>query len=64
MEQIGAKGMQIGEAAVAGHHGNLIMNLGQARANDIWKLAQILQGRVREKYGIELEPEVQLVGKF
>lgn len=71
LEQVGAKGMRTGEAMVANHHGNLILNTGkalpagrQAKASDIWKLAKQLQSKVKKKFGIELEPEVQLMGRF
>lgn len=62
LEQVGAKGMKLGGARVADHHGNLIYNAGGATANQIWRLAQSLQVKVRTKFGIVLEPEVQLMG--
>lgn len=64
LERVGAKGMKQGEARVANYHGNLIFNSGGARAEDVWRLAQKLQDLVKGKFGVNLEPEVQLVGKF
>lgn len=59
LEVAGAKGMEIGGIKVADHHGNLIFNTGHGTSSDIEKLAKILKNKVGEKYGIELEEEVQ-----
>ena len=62
LEQIGAKGRKLGGAAVAEYHGNLIYNAGGAKAGEVWELAKQLQREVKEKFGVSLVPEVQLVG--
>lgn len=59
LEEVGARGMKLGGARVADYHGNLIINDGTATAEDIWNLAMDLQTRVKDKFGILLEPEVQ-----
>lgn len=59
LEEVGAKGMKVGGARVADYHGNLIINDGQATAVDIWTLANKLEDLVKQKYNIQLEPEVQ-----
>jgi UDP-N-acetylmuramate dehydrogenase len=62
LEQIGAKGMQHGAIHVATYHANLIYNSGGGSATDLCCLIQELKSRVRARFGIELEEEVQYVG--
>ena len=62
LEQVGAKGTQRGDIHVADYHANLIYNAGQGTAADLCALIADLKTRVREKFGIELEEEVQYVG--
>jgi UDP-N-acetylmuramate dehydrogenase len=45
-------------------HANFIVNLGGARAADVRALMLEAQRRVREQFGVELEPEVRLVGEW
>ncbi len=49
---------------VSEKHANFIVNLGNAKATEIYALLRRVQDRVLEKEGILLEPEVTLVGKF
>lgn len=58
LEQAGAKGLQVGRAAVFPGHCNFIINLDRASARDVLLLAQMLKEMVRDKFGIELEEEV------
>jgi len=58
LDQVGAKGLNIGGAAVFSNHANFIINKQDATAKDILRLAQELKSRVKQKYGIELEEEV------
>jgi len=58
LEQVGAKNLKVGEAAVHPFHSNFIINLGGASCRDILALAEKLKKRVKEKFGIELEEEV------
>jgi UDP-N-acetylmuramate dehydrogenase len=62
LEQVGAKGMQLGDIHVAAYHANLIYNAGQGTARDLCALIAELKRRVRERFGIEVEEEVQYVG--
>jgi UDP-N-acetylmuramate dehydrogenase len=62
LEQAGAKGMQRGDIHVATYHANLIYNAGAGTAADLYSLIQELKQRVRERFGIEIEEEVQYVG--
>ena len=62
LEQVGAKGMQLGGIHVAAHHANLIYNAGQGTARELCEVIAELKRRVRERFGIEVEEEVQYVG--
>jgi UDP-N-acetylmuramate dehydrogenase len=62
LEQVGAKGIQRGEIKVATYHANLIYNDGEGRAADLIVIIEDLKKRVRERFGFELEEEVQFVG--
>ena len=62
LEQVGAKGMERGDIHVATYHANLIYNAGAGTARDLCALIQELKARVGERFGMELEEEVQYVG--
>lgn len=64
LEQVGAKGMERGQIRVAIYHANLIYNAGGGSAADLCALIADLKERVRARFGIELEEEVQYVGTF
>lgn len=55
------KGFRIGGAEVSSKHANFILNLGNARAEDIKQLIQHIQAVVWEKHQIRLEPEVRML---
>ena len=59
LDEIGAKGMRQGGIRVASHHGNLIYNPNGGSARDVEKLARRLKSRVKKKFGIMIEEEVQ-----
>ncbi len=63
IEQTGAKGMRIGGAEVSTQHANFIVNTGTATAADVLELIKTVQEMVMEKYGVELKPEVKIVGE-
>jgi UDP-N-acetylmuramate dehydrogenase len=62
LEQVGAKGIERGDIHVAPYHANLIYNAGAGTAADLCALIQELKTRVRGRFGMELEEEVQYVG--
>lgn len=64
IEAAGLKSRRIGRAMISPIHANFIINLGGASAQDIWKLMKIGQDVVEEKFGILLEPEIELIGDF
>lgn len=62
IEAAGLKGTRIGNAEISQVHANFIVNLGGARADDVKGLVQLAQRVVRERFGIQLELEMELVG--
>jgi UDP-N-acetylmuramate dehydrogenase len=64
LEQVGAKGAHRGAIRVAEYHANLIYNAGGGTAADLRALIGELQARVRERFALELEEEVQYMGRF
>jgi len=62
LEQVGAKGMKQGGIEVADYHANLIYNAGGGTARDLVLIVDELKQRVRQRWGIPLEEEVQYVG--
>ncbi|MBM7624382.1 UDP-N-acetylmuramate dehydrogenase [Sporohalobacter salinus] len=61
IDEAGGKGMQIGGAEVSDKHANFIINKGNATAQDILDLIIEVENLVKEKYGLELEREVQIL---
>lgn len=64
LEDVGAKELRVGNAAVSERHANVIVNLGGARATDVLKLAEKMKLAVMEKFGVVLEEEVRFLGKL
>lgn len=62
LEQVDAKGSKRGAIEVACYHANLIYNTGGGTAADLCALIAELKQRVRARFGLELEEEVQYVG--
>ncbi|MBA4312303.1 MAG: UDP-N-acetylenolpyruvoylglucosamine reductase [Chlorobiaceae bacterium] len=62
VEDAGLKGMIHGAAQISERHGNFIINLGGAKAKDVYYLIETVQKTVFEKFNIQLELEVKLLG--
>lgn len=62
IEQLGLKGLQVGDAQVSDVHGNFLLNKGHATAKDIAILIGRIKAAARERYDIELQEEVQFLG--
>ena len=60
----GLRGFSVGGAAVSEKHCGFVINRGGALASDIMELCRIIQTRVRDQYGVELEMEVKVLGDF
>ena len=63
IEQCGLKGYKIGQAEIAPFHGNVIINLGQAKSDDVLQLISLARKKVWQKFKIKLEEEVIIKNK-
>ncbi len=63
IDEVGLRGHRIGGAQFSPKHCNFMINAGGAKARDVAGLKELAQARVRERFGIELEAEVRLVGE-
>jgi len=57
----GLSGKRVGDAQLSKKHTNFIVNLGNAKAEDVKKLMQIIKETVKQKFRISLEEEIMLV---
>jgi UDP-N-acetylmuramate dehydrogenase len=60
----GLKGTRVGGAEISTVHANFFVNHGQAKASDVKALIDLAHQRVQEKFGIELELEIELLGEW
>lgn len=60
----GLRGFQVGGARVSDKHCGFVINAGNASAADIMDVIWEVQRRVKERFGVELEPEVVFLGDF
>lgn len=63
IEECGLKGRVLGGAMLSDKHANFIVNTGNARAADIETLIETARDAVKQKFGIDLEREVRIVGE-
>lgn len=56
----GLKGEKIGNACISGKHANFILNTGQAKARDVFKLIDLIRKEVKNKFNITLKPEIKI----
>ncbi len=64
IEAAGLKGTRIGGAEISTLHANFFINAEQTRAADMKALLDLAQKTVFEKFGVMLEPEIELVGEW
>ena len=64
VDQCGLKGFHVGDAQISFMHANIMVNLGNATSADVIGLIKHAQGAVKEKFGHELQPEINFVGEF
>ena len=62
VEDAGLKGVSVGGAEVSTLHSGFIINKGGATATDILELIALVQNRVYDEFGVELKPEVRIIG--
>lgn len=62
IDKCGLKGYRIGDAEVSTLHAGFIVNKGNATAEDVLKLIQYIQEKVKEKFNVDIEPEIRILG--
>lgn len=63
IEDTGLKGLTVGEAEVSTKHSGFLINKGGASAKDVIDLIALVQERVKEKFNVDLHPEVRIIGE-
>ncbi len=63
IEQAGLKGTRVGNVEVSQVHANFFVNRGGASAREVIQLIEIVKQGVHEKFGVQLELEIELVGE-
>jgi UDP-N-acetylenolpyruvoylglucosamine reductase len=63
LEEAGCRGLAIGGAAFAEKHANFVENSGEATTAEVLELMAEGRRRVHDRFGVELEPEVQTLGE-
>jgi UDP-N-acetylmuramate dehydrogenase len=64
IDSAGLKGKRIGEAEISSLHANFFINRGNARAKDVKALLDLARTTVAEKFSVNLETEIELVGEW
>ncbi|EQB62855.1 MAG: UDP-N-acetylenolpyruvoylglucosamine reductase [candidate division Zixibacteria bacterium RBG-1] len=64
LEQVGAKELKIGDAAVFYKHANIVVNLGKAQASQVLTIVRTMREKVKERFNIQLEPEVLFLDQY
>jgi UDP-N-acetylmuramate dehydrogenase len=64
VDEVGLRGHRIGNARISEKHTNFIENMGGATAKEIRALVELAQERIKERFGVEMTPEVAFVGEF
>jgi len=61
IQQAGCLGLRVGDAQVSFQHANFIINKGNATAQDMLELIRRVKERVKDRFGISLEPELEII---
>ena len=64
VEDAGLKGFSVGGAEVSMKHAGFVINKGDATASDIYNLCKVVEEKILDQFGVQLEMEVKLLGKF
>jgi len=62
IEAVAGKGLRVGDAEVSSKHANFVVNRGHARARDVLELIRLIQQKVHDEFGVDLETEICLLG--
>ena len=63
IQDSGLKGMRVGNAQISELHSGFIINMGDATADDVIKLIEKVKTRVYDRFGVNLEPELNIIGE-
>ncbi len=63
IEKMGLKGYRIGGAEISAKHAGFIVNRGNATARDVLDLITHIQNTARERFNVELQPEIRIIGE-
>lgn len=63
IDDAGLRGYNIGDAEVSEKHTGFIVNKGNATCKDVKKLVEYIQKEVKEKFSVDLKPELEFIGK-
>jgi len=61
IERCNLKGKRVGNVKISEKHANFIVNLGRGKAKEVMKLIKIIKNRVKKKFGVVLEEEIQFL---
>ena len=64
IDDAGLRGYSIGGAKVSDKHCGFIVNADKASAEDVYALISYVRLKVKDKFGVELEPELRVLGEF
>ncbi len=63
IDEAGLKGFSIGDALVSEKHAGFIVNKGNATAKDVLDLIKYVQNEIYEKFNVNIEPEIEIIGE-
>lgn len=61
ISELNLRGYQVNDAAFSNKHANIIINLGDAKFKDAYKLIRIAKEKAMDKFGIKLEEEISII---
>ena len=61
IDDLNLKGTRIGGAMVSPKHAGFIINYDEATFDDVIELIELIRGKVRDEYGVELETELRII---
>ncbi len=62
VQDAGMKGYRVGDAMVSDKHSGFVINCGNATATEVIQVIEDVQAKVKEDFGVDLEPEVRIIG--
>lgn len=62
IEKCNLKGTRIGDAKISDEHGNFIINLGQAKSDNVLKLMTLMKSEVKNRFEIDIKEEIKYLG--